>query len=175
MAATQFAADTPLLLMALIAVGGVASLWRLWIHGLAFLFMGFVLGASWRRAGVLTDAEFTMIRYAVPGATAVRALKADYYGTVISCTVMAFVLVAASRIFEVFLPWHEWLPAGPYEALRERVAAAGVELHSGLTELDPATARRPAACSASPPRWPSSACIRPPAACAASCAPTSCN
>jgi SSS family solute:Na+ symporter len=29
MAATQFAADTPLLVMGLIAVGGVASLWRL--------------------------------------------------------------------------------------------------------------------------------------------------
>jgi Sodium:solute symporter family len=109
-------------------------------RGLCQLFVGFVLGTSWRRAGVLTDAEFTMIRCAVPGATAVRVLKAVHYGTVINCAVMAFVLVAASRIFEVFLPWHEWLPAGPYEALRERVAAAGVELHSGLTELDPATA-----------------------------------
>jgi len=94
MAATQFAADTPLLVMGLIAVGGIASLWRLWIYGLAFLFMGFVLGAAWRRSGVLTDAEFTMIRYSTRGATAVRALKAVYYGTVINCTVMAFVLVA---------------------------------------------------------------------------------
>jgi Na+/proline symporter len=140
MAATQFAADTPLLVMGLIAVGGVASLWRLWIYGLAFLFMGFVLGAAWRRAGVLTDAEFTMIRYGGRGATAVRALKAVYYGTVINCTVMAFVLVAASRIFEVFLPWHEWLPAEAYAPLRERIGALGIELHSGLTGLDAATA-----------------------------------
>ena len=51
MAATQFAADTPLLVMGLLAVGGVFSLWRLWIYGLAFLLMGFVLGAAWRRAG----------------------------------------------------------------------------------------------------------------------------
>jgi solute:Na+ symporter, SSS family len=140
MAATQFAADTPLLVMGLIAVGGVASLWRLWIYGLAFLFMGFVLGAAWRRAGVLTDAELTMIRYSPRGATAVRALKAVYYGTVINCTVMAFVLVAATRIFEVFLPWHDWLPAGVYAGLRDRVGALGLELSSGLTGLDPATA-----------------------------------
>jgi solute:Na+ symporter, SSS family len=140
MAATQFAADTPLLVMGLIAVGGVASLWRLWIYGLAFLFMGFVLGAAWRRAGVLTDAELTMIRYSPRGATAVRALKAVYYGTVINCTVMAFVLVAATRIFEVFLPWHEWLPAEVYAGLRDRVGALGLELSSGLTGLDPATA-----------------------------------
>jgi SSS family solute:Na+ symporter len=140
MAATQFAADTPLLVMGLIAVGGVASLWRLWIYGLAFLFMGFVLGAAWRRAGVLTDAEFTMIRYSPRGATSVRALKAVYYGTAINCTVMAFVLVAATRIFEVFLPWHEWLPSGAHSALRGYVAASGLDLHSGLTGLDPATA-----------------------------------
>jgi Na+/proline symporter len=140
MAATQFAADTPLLVMGLIAMGGIASLWRLWIYGLAFLFMGFVLGAAWRRSGVLTDAEFTMIRYSTRGATAVRALKAVYYGTVINCTVMAFVLVAATRIFEVFLPWHEWLPAGFYAALRGQIAATGLQLHSGITGLDAATA-----------------------------------
>lgn len=50
LAATQFAAVTPLPVMGLIAVGGVASLRRLWIHGLAFLFMGFVLGTAWRHA-----------------------------------------------------------------------------------------------------------------------------
>jgi len=140
MAATQFAADTPLLVMGLVAVGGVSSLWRLWIYGLAFLFMGFVLGAAWRRAGVLTDAELTMIRYASRGATTVRALKAVYYGTVINCTVMAFVLVAATRIFEVFLPWHEWLPPSTYSALREWITTFGFELHSGMTGLDAATA-----------------------------------
>lgn len=140
MAATQFAADTPLLVMGLIAVGGIASLWRLWIYAIAFLFMGFVLGAAWRRAGVLTDAELTTIRYAGRGVTTVRVLKAVYYGTVINCTVMAFVLVAAARIFEVFLPWHAWLPGGLYATLRELVAATGLELHSGLGGLDPATA-----------------------------------
>ena len=35
-----------------------------------------------------------------------RAIKAFYYGTVINCVVMAFVLVAALRIAEVFMPWH---------------------------------------------------------------------
>ena len=62
MAATQFAADTPLLVAGLIAASGVFSLWRLWIYALAFLLMGFVLGAAWRRAAVLTDAELTVQR-----------------------------------------------------------------------------------------------------------------
>jgi Na+/proline symporter len=136
MAATQFAADTPLLVMGLIAVGGVFSLWRLWIYGLAFLLMGFVLGAPWRRSGVLTDAELVTIRYSANGALALRGLKAIYYGTVINCVVMAFVLVAAVRIFEIFLPWNAWLPGGFYEPVRSLVAASGLQLASGVTGLD---------------------------------------
>lgn len=46
MAATQFAADTPLLVTGLIATGGIFALWRLWIFALAFLMMGFVFAAS---------------------------------------------------------------------------------------------------------------------------------
>ncbi len=140
MAATQFAADTPLLVMGLIAVGGVFSLWRLWIYGLAFLLMGFVLAAAWRRSGILTDAELVMTRYSSRGALALRGLKAIYYGTVINCVVMAFVLIAAVRIFEIFLPWDEWLPAGFYAGLKNAIAATGVVLSSGVTGLDPLVA-----------------------------------
>ncbi|MEL6612740.1 MAG: sodium:solute symporter family protein [Bacteroidota bacterium] len=111
MAATQFAADTPLLVMGLIATGGVFLLWRLWIYGLAFLLMAFVFAVGWRRAGVLTDAQLTEVRYSGRGVLTLRVLKALYYGTLINCVVMAFVLVAAVRIAEVFLPWHEWVPA----------------------------------------------------------------
>lgn len=125
MAATQYAADTPPLVTGLVAVGGIFAIWRLWIYGLAFLFMGFLLGQAWRRAGVLTDAELTEIRYSGRGVTLLRGLKAIYYGTVINCVVMAFVLVAATRIFEIFLPWHLWLRAGLYEALHGAVHATG--------------------------------------------------
>ena len=140
MAATQFAADTPLLVMGLIAVGGVFSLWRLWIYGLAFLMMGFILAAPWRRSGILTDAELVMTRYSARGALTLRGLKAIYYGTVINCVVMAFVLVAAVRIFEIFLPWNAWLPAGLYGGLLSTIASSGFGMASGVTGLDAATA-----------------------------------
>lgn len=137
MAATQYAADTPLLVTGLIATGGLFLLWRLWIYGLAFLMMGFLLGRAWRRARVLTDAELTEIRYSGRGVPALRGLKAIYYGTVINCTVLAMVLVAATRISETFLPWHRWLPEGLYGTLRGWVEAVGVDLASGATGLDP--------------------------------------
>jgi len=45
MAATQFAADTPLLVRGLVATAGIFALWRLWIYALAFLMLGFVFAA----------------------------------------------------------------------------------------------------------------------------------
>lgn len=137
MAATQYAADTPLLVAGLVAMGGVFALWRLWVYGIAFLIMGYLLGRAWRRADVLTDAELTEIRYSGRGVIALRAIKAVYYGTVINCVVMAFVLVAATRIFEVFLPWHEWLPMGAYSLVHDWMRATGLQLWSG-TPLLPA-------------------------------------
>ena len=84
MAATQFAADTPLLVTGLIATGGIFLVWRLWIYGLAFLLMAYVFSTKWRRSGVITDAELAEIRYSGKGVTTLRVLKAFYYGTVIN-------------------------------------------------------------------------------------------
>lgn len=131
MAATQYAADTPLLVAGLVALSGVFSLWRIWSYGIAFLVMGFLLGRAWRRAGVLTDAELTEIRYSGAGVPWLRGLKALYYGVLINCIVLAFVLVAATRIFEIFLLWHEWLPSAIYGPLERVVGVTGLEFWSG--------------------------------------------
>lgn len=102
MAATQYAADTPLLVAGLICTGGIFMIWRLWIYGIAFLMMGILMSALWRRANVLTDAELTAIRYSGRGVMPLRILKAVYYGTIINCTVMAMVLVAAAGLPKSF-------------------------------------------------------------------------
>lgn len=121
MAATQFAADTPLLVTGLVAVGGIFALWRLWIYALAFLLMAFVLAACWRRSGVLTDAEFAELRYGGRGAAPLRLFKALYFGTVFNCFALAIVLLAATRIAEPFLLWHEWLPGGVFDSVQSLV------------------------------------------------------
>lgn len=136
MAATQFAADTPLLVTGLLATGGIFLLWRLWIYGLAFLLMGYLFSTKWRRAEVITDAELAELRYSGNAVTLLRVLKAFYYGTVINCTVMAMVLVAATRISEVFLIWDQWLPPGFYGSLYSVVESLGLQLSSS-TGADP--------------------------------------
>jgi Na+/proline symporter len=140
MAATQFAADTPLLVTGLVATAGIFSTWRLLIYGIAFLLMAYVFSPLWRRARVLTDAELTEIRYSGRGVLPLRVLKAVYYGTVINCVVLAMVLVAAVRIAEVFLPWHEWLPGAIYLPLQNAIQAIGITLTSASSGLDPAVA-----------------------------------
>ena len=135
MAATQFAADTPLLVTGLVATAGVFALWRLWIYALAFLLMAFVFAAGWRRGGVLTDAELTEVRYSGRGVLPLRVLKAIYYGTVINCVVLAMVLVAAVRIAEIFLPWNQWLPAGLYDPILGFVVWFGLDLGGSATGL----------------------------------------
>lgn len=109
MAATQYAADTPLVVCGMVAAAGVFALWRLWVYTIAFLLMGFLLAPSWRRAGVLTDAELCERRYSGRAAEALRYAKAFYFGTLFNCAVLAFVLLAATRITEPFLRWDLWL------------------------------------------------------------------
>ncbi len=117
MAAAQFAADTPLLVTGLIATAGIFSLWQLWVYALAFLMLGFVLGPSWRKVGVITDAELTEVRYGQKPALTLRVFKAIYLGTIFNCTVLAMVLLAATRISEPFLTWNLWLPGLIYQPI----------------------------------------------------------
>ncbi|MBK9295081.1 MAG: Na+:solute symporter [Oligoflexia bacterium] len=109
MAATQFAADTPLLVTGLIATAGIFSLWRLWIYAFSFLLLGFLLAPCWRRSEVLTDAELVELRYDQKLVGTLRGIKAIYFGTIFNCTVLAMVLLAATRLAEPFLHWQEWL------------------------------------------------------------------
>ena len=131
MAATQFAADTPLLVTGILATAGVFGLWQLWIAAVTFLLMGFVLAGAWRRAGVLTDAELTEVRYGGTPAAVLRGVKAVYLGTIINCTVLAWVLFAAAKIAEPFLLWNEWLPSGVLQPVVSLVESVGVPLTIG--------------------------------------------
>lgn len=128
MTATQYAADTPLVVTGMIATAGVFALWRFWVYSIAFLLMGFLLAPAWRRSRILTDAELCERRYTGKAAELLRYVKAFYFGTLFNCIVLAFVLLAATRITEPFLPWHEWLPSGVMAPLASLVEWVGKPL-----------------------------------------------
>lgn len=136
MAATQFSADTPLLVTGLIATAGIFALWQMWIYALAFLLLGFLFGPQWRRAKVLTDAEFTELRYGSQPAAALRLVKAIYFGTIFNCVVIAWVLFAAAKVGEPFLLWDAWLPSEVFQPLESLVRSIGIPV-SNLGPSDP--------------------------------------
>jgi Na+/proline symporter len=125
MAATQFAADTPLVVTGLVATAGLFGLWQLWSYGLAFLLLGFLFAPLWRRAGVLTDAELAEARYSGRGATVLRGVRAVLYGVVFNTVVLAMVLLAATLFAAPFLLWHQWLPGWLFDPLVSLAAALG--------------------------------------------------
>ena len=141
MAATQFAADTPLLVTGLIATAGIFALWRLWIYAVAFLLLGFVLAPLWRRARVVTDAELAELRYGERPAAWLRGIKAVYFGTVFNCVVLGMVLWAAKELAEPFLLWNEWLPAPLFEPIRAVVEALGISFARDLPSGEPIAVR----------------------------------
>ncbi len=135
-AATQYAADTPLLVTGLVATGGIFMLWRLWIYGISFLFIAFVLSKSWWRSGILTDAELVEVRYSGKAAIWLRGVKALFYGVIINSSVLAMVLLAATRISEVFLVWDQWLSPNLYNTILQWVTYFGINFSAGAITGD---------------------------------------
>ncbi|MGA8163391.1 MAG: hypothetical protein WB791_00005 [Waddliaceae bacterium] len=107
-----------------------------WVYVIAFFLMGFLFGGFWRRAKILTDAELMELRYAGKGAEILRVIKAFHLGALVNCTVLAVVLMAGTRIAELFLPWHEWLPSFVITPLTETVKKWNIVLTT-IPQEDP--------------------------------------
>ena len=63
MVATTFAADTPLAVTGLTVKYGIAGNWLWWSFVMSGMLTVVFYARLWRRAGVMTDAEFAEIRY----------------------------------------------------------------------------------------------------------------
>ncbi|MGH7564891.1 MAG: sodium:solute symporter family transporter, partial [Gemmatimonadota bacterium] len=98
MVATTFAADTPLAVTELVARHGVAGNWLWWNMVMSGILTVFFYARLWRRAGVLTDAEFTELRYGGRPAAVLRGFRAAYLAIPINLIVMGWVNVAMAAI-----------------------------------------------------------------------------
>ena len=78
MVATTFAADTPLLVTGLVATKGVAGNWLWWNFVMSGMLTVFFFARLWRRANVMTDVEFSEIRYSGRPAAFLRGFRAIY-------------------------------------------------------------------------------------------------
>ncbi|MGH7684014.1 MAG: sodium:solute symporter family transporter, partial [Vulcanimicrobiaceae bacterium] len=90
MVATTFAADTPLAVTGFVAKNGVAGNWVWWNMVMSGILTTFFFAALWRRSGVLTDVEFTELRYSGKPAAALRATRGIYQGVIINTIIMGW-------------------------------------------------------------------------------------
>src|SRR3954463_4615842 len=103
MVATTFAADTPLVVTGLVATRGIAGNWLWWNFVFSGMLTVFFYARLWRRSGVMTDIEFSEIRYSGPPAAFLRGFRALYLGIPINCIVLGWVNLAMVKILMLIL------------------------------------------------------------------------
>lgn len=103
MVATTFAADTPLAVAGMVALGGVAGNWLWWNFAVGGLLTVFLFARMWRRSGVLTDVEFAELRYSGKPAAFLRGFRAVYLGIPINIVVLGWVNLAMIKILMLAL------------------------------------------------------------------------
>lgn len=109
-AATTFAADTPLAITGIIASKGIAGnwIWLAWmgVHAMVVVYFA----KAWRRSEVATDAQLIALRYAGPSAQTLRTLRAILYGGIYNVIIIGWVLRAMGKIAKPHFQWETWTP-----------------------------------------------------------------
>ncbi len=103
MVATTFAADTPLVVTGFVAKNGIAGNWVWWNLVASGMMTVFFYARLWRRAGVMTDIEFSEMRYSGKPAAFLRGFRALYLGIPINCIILGWVNLAMVKILILIL------------------------------------------------------------------------
>jgi Na+/proline symporter len=98
MVATTFAADTPLAVTGLTAKYGIAGNWLWWSMVMSGMLTVVFYARLWRRAGVMTDAEFAEIRYSGRPAAFLRGFRACYLALAVNSIIIGWVTSAMVKI-----------------------------------------------------------------------------
>lgn len=110
MAATTFAADTPLALAGFVVVSGISKNWFWWCQVPVTLAGVFFFARLWRRANPLTDMELVHLRYSGRSANVLRGFKAVWLAIPYGCLVMGWVNKAMTKIIVLCIPDFPPLP-----------------------------------------------------------------
>lgn len=100
MVATTFAADTPLAVTELVANNGISGNWLWWNFAFGGMLTVFFFARLWRRAGIMTEAEFAEIRYSGKPARFLRGFRALYLGLFMNVIIIGWVNKAMTSILQ---------------------------------------------------------------------------
>lgn len=98
LAATCFAADTPLWVGEIVYKRGLEATWFHWITAVGFSFYVFVIAPLWRRSRIITDLEFLELRYSGKAATWLRGFNSLYYALIFNVMMMGVSTLSITKI-----------------------------------------------------------------------------
>ncbi len=108
MVATTFAADTPLVVTGLTVKYGIAGNWLWWSFVMSGMLTAVLYARLWRRAGIMTDAEFAELRYGGRPAAFLRGFRACYLALAINSIIIGWVTAAMAKILGLTLGVGKW-------------------------------------------------------------------
>ncbi|MDD5449428.1 MAG: Na+:solute symporter [Candidatus Omnitrophica bacterium] len=103
--ATSFAADTPLAIASIVRTRGLQGNWYWWSGVMGGVLCVYFYARLWRRANLITDAEFMEIRYHGKPAAFLRGFHAFYRSIFWNSVVLGWVILAMYKIVNVLLGW----------------------------------------------------------------------
>jgi len=110
--ATTYASDTPLAVTELVRRYGIQRMWWLWSGCIGLILGIFLFAQLWRRAALITDAQFIELRYAGRSAALLRGFKALYSGIISNLIIMAWVILAMSSVITTLTDFNNWMAIG---------------------------------------------------------------
>ena len=112
MAATSFASDTPLVVTEITRQDGLQRIWWVFVAVLTLIVGIFLFARLWRRAAIITDAEFYELRYEGRSAAFLRGFRAFFSGIVQNLVTISWVIFAMSSIITAMTSIDKWLAIG---------------------------------------------------------------
>jgi len=112
MVATSFASDTPLVVTEIIRTDGLQRIWWVFVAVLTLIVGIFLFSRLWRRAAVITDAEFYELRYEGRSAAFLRGFRAFFAGIVQNLLIIGWVTFAMSSIITTVTDIPKWWAIG---------------------------------------------------------------
>ena len=112
MVATSFASDTPLVVTEITRTDGLQRIWWVFVAVLALIVGIFLFSRLWRRAAIITDAQFYELRYEGKSAAFLRGFRAFFAGIVQNLIIISYLIFAMSTIITTMTDIPNWWAIG---------------------------------------------------------------
>jgi len=103
MVATTFSADTPLAIAGITANRGISGNWFWWSWILTYMSITIFYSKLWWRSKIITDVEFTELRYSGKEAQYLRFFKAFYFSILLNGIILGWVFLSIQKILTPFI------------------------------------------------------------------------